>query len=75
VNLVEAIGRLKLELTRVTHMLYAAQGQREMLARKIAVVDVESLRKDLALYCHPDRGGDVSVMQRINVLCDALLEI
>ncbi len=35
--------------------------------------DVVTLRRKIAFYCHPDRGGDADVMRNVNALFDALL--
>jgi len=42
--------------------------------RKIARQIVENGRRALAKISHPDLGGDHAVMQRINVVADAMLE-
>jgi hypothetical protein len=42
--------------------------------RQIAKRIVEAGRRSLAKAEHPDRGGDVLVMQRVNMVADLLLE-
>jgi len=41
-------------------------------ARQLQSVDLRALRRRVALYCHPDRGGSNQVMCDLNVLFDAL---
>lgn len=48
--------------------LIAAQLKLEHFKRP--PVDVKSLRKAAARFCHPDCGGDVAVMQQLNALFD-----
>ncbi len=45
-------------------------GPTEKLTREI----VKRRRKDLAAMCHPDKGGSVESMQRVNAAADALLK-
>jgi hypothetical protein len=46
---------------------------RERPAR-FGTMSLHELRRRLAFYCHPDRGGDQRLMQSINVLFDYLDE-
>jgi hypothetical protein len=40
--------------------------------RKMADIDLATLRRRVAFYCHPDRGGDAELMSRLNALFDVL---
>ena len=56
----EEIATLKDELSTSTE------------SRTIPQVDLGALRREVAFYCHPDRGGNGLLMRRLNVLFDHL---
>ena len=62
-SLAELIRGLKAEL----HTLRRFQ-------RTLRTIDLPGLRRDVAFYCHPDRGGDGNVMRRVNLLFDSLMD-
>lgn len=41
-------------------------------SRAIPQAELGSLRRQVAFYCHPDRGGNGLLMRRLNVLFDFL---
>jgi hypothetical protein len=69
-NIVTMIDKLKAELQ-------TARLEIQRLTNKPLELDVSfsvaALRRKVAFYCHPDRGGDSHVMEDVNVLFDALL--
>jgi hypothetical protein len=40
--------------------------------RSLTTTDVGRLRRHVAYYCHPDRGGDAGLMSTLNALFDEL---
>jgi len=56
------------ELARLRKMLAGIQAKSDELPE----IDYGSLRRRTAFFCHPDRGGDQLLMQRLNVLFDFL---
>jgi len=60
-DLLELINGMKAELHRL-------RGFRQVLES----LDLPALRRDVAFYIHPDRGGDLRVSQEFNALMDAL---
>jgi hypothetical protein len=54
---------------RVLTLNTELDGWRSLAGAKPAV-NVSTLRRRVAFYCHPDRGGDTELMSRLNVLFD-----
>ena len=81
-TLVDTITELKREFARMQEELREAHGEINRLQRKLdrrgslsrfaPEVDVESLRRKVAVCCHPDRGGDNELMSTMNMLLDLL---
>lgn len=81
-SLVETIADLNLEFSNVKIELRDAQRETNKLKSQLEVLrsrsleltelDTAALRRHAAFYCHPDRGGDHILMQRLNVLFDLL---
>jgi hypothetical protein len=79
-TLVDTIAELKREFTRIQDELREARGEisrlrrklgrRRLLSRAVSEIDIESLRRKVACFCHPDRGGDNELMSTINMLLD-----
>ncbi len=78
-SLVTALTGLHLECESMKNMLHEARLEIARLKRALASrerrgpqLDVAGLRREVAFYCHPDRGGDAELMCRLNILFDAL---
>ena len=56
------------ELDRLRGVLFTWQAHFE----KLPCLNLSSLRRHAAFYCHPDRGGNVELMSGLNVLFDIL---
>lgn len=77
-----AIAQVRTEMSQMKIELDAARAEVARLKRTLcwrtsyantySHTNLRRLRREVALYCHPDRGGDVNVMQRINALFDDL---
>lgn len=59
----DELSSLRSERARAAHALRSTQPN----------LDLGALRRQLAFYCHPDRGGDPKVMRGINTLFDFLM--
>ena len=80
--LVETISKLNTEFSNMKNRLRDVQCEntslRGELARwrsqysKMPEIDFASLRRRVAYFCHPDRGGDADLMSRLNNLFDLL---
>lgn len=57
------------KIERMRSELQIARAQVMQLQRKCPV-DVKALRRTAAFHCHPDRGGNLQLMQDLNVLFD-----
>jgi len=64
----DELQNARIEIAKLKNKLAQLRNQREVLP----VSDVAVLRRRIAYYCHPDRGGDVGLMREINILFDAL---
>jgi len=81
-SLSDTIGRLRSEFTSLRHELRDAKSENCRLRREIdrwrarfrplGADDIASLRRSVAFYCHPDRGGNGELMSRLNALFDVL---
>ena len=49
-----------------------AELRSELAGSPMPQVGLPSLRREVAFYCHPDRGGNGLLMRRLNVLFDFL---
>ncbi len=75
---VESIVWLKRRFTEMEDELRRAESEVTRLRRELsrvrlqheAQVDVSHLRRRVAFYCHPDRGGDTELMARLNCMFD-----
>lgn len=77
-----AIAQVKSELSQMRDELQAARAEVARLKRTLgwrtthehnfSQTNIRRLRREVALYCHPDRGGDLDVMRRVNSLFDDL---
>ena len=79
-NLIETITELKrefgrmqeelrdkdVEIERLKHQLK----KRPVVSQAASEVDIESVRRKIASFCHPDRGGDNELMSTVNMLLD-----
>lgn len=78
----QTIGRLRSEFAGLKNELANTKSENSRLQREVArwrfrfqalrVADVASLRRHVAFYCHPDRGGDAELMSCLNALFDIL---
>ena len=81
-TLIDAIANVHTEFAQMRNELSAAQREIARLRRKLSEhrrsqpmapeLDLSSLRRNVAFYCHPDRSGNVDLMRRLNVLFDYL---
>ena len=80
-TLIDAIANVHVEFAQMRNELSAAQREIARLRRKLSQrrqsqpapdLDLASLRRNVAFYCHPDRSGDGDLMRRLNVLFDYL---
>jgi hypothetical protein len=80
--LAETITRLREEFAIMQQKLRDTQSENSKLKGQIAKlesgydvlsdVDIAALRRRVAYYCHPDRGGDNELMSKVNTLFDSL---
>ena len=78
----QAIANFKVEFNKIRSELRDVQCENTVLKEKLAhwrsrcanvpQIDVPSLRRQVAYYCHPDRGGSTVVMSRLNFIFDYL---
>jgi hypothetical protein len=81
-SLTDTIGRLRSEFTSLENELRHAKSENSRLRRELTrwrsqyrsspVSDTAALRRHVAFYCHPDRGGDGELMSTLNALFDFL---
>ncbi len=80
-SLVDAIAKLQFEFSSMKTELLQANSENAKLkgdlakwqsCRDLPESEIASLRRRVAFYCHPDRGGDSDLMSRLNTLFDAL---
>ncbi len=81
-SLVEAVAKLQFEFSSMKTELRHAHSENTRLkgdlsrwrsrCRAMPESDIASLRRRVAFYCHPDRGGDDDLMSRMNTLFDFL---
>lgn len=81
-SLVEAVAGVHEQFMQLQQDLRAARLEISSLRRSLAELepvtvelpelDLSSLRRHVAFYCHPDRSGDGELMMRLNVLFDYL---
>ncbi len=79
-NLIETITELKREFGRMQEELREKDAEIERLkcrlekrtpvSQAVSEVDIESVRRKIASFCHPDRGGDTELMSTVNMLLD-----
>jgi hypothetical protein len=60
------------EASRTIARLEQQLADQRWCSRAVSELDLASLRRGLAFHCHPDRGGDPSLMKNINALFDVL---
>jgi len=66
-------GRLseaQAEIERLRAELARARSQSQPVS--VPEMDLGSLRRQVAFFCHPDRGGDGALMSKLNTLFDSL---
>lgn len=56
------------EITKLKNELTRRRPQYQVSSK----TDFATLRRRVAFYCHPDRGGDAELMSRLNTLFDFL---
>jgi hypothetical protein len=81
-SLSQTVGAFCQEMLRLRGQLHDARleirrlkdelGQRSAHPRIVGDIKLRTLRRQVAFYCHPDRGGDERLMQQINALFDDL---
>ncbi len=79
-NLIDTITELKREFGRMQEELREKDAEIERLKRQlkkrtpvaqaVSEIDIESVRRRIASFCHPDRGGDNELMSTVNMLLD-----
>ena len=84
-QLAATIERFRSEFSCIRSELQLARTENSQLRREIAFLrtqcktipntDISSLRRGVAYYCHPDRGGDASLMAKLNTLFDMISSI
>lgn len=81
-RLTDAIALLRDQFSTLQQELDGLRAENERLHSELAAiryerrqlqgVNLRSLRRRVAVYCHPDRGGNNEVMCNLNTLFDAL---
>lgn len=71
VRLRSELKRAQLEISRLRDQL-AQRPARGAAPRSLEKRRIQLLRRQISFHCHPDRGGDGELMQRINELFDEL---
>lgn len=81
-SLSDAICSLRSEFSRMEDELRTTRSENSRLRGELArwrrryrpqqKMDLAGLRRRVAFYCHPDRGGDAELMSRLNTLFDML---
>jgi hypothetical protein len=71
-SLSEAVGAFCRDMVRLREELKEARLEIARLRKQLGDVELRSLRRRVSFHCHPDRGGDERVMQRVNALFDHL---
>ena len=81
-SLIDAVTSVHTEFAHLKDELDAAHREiarleQELILRRprpnpIGDLDLPSLRRHVAFYCHPDRSGNGDLMRRLNVLFDYL---
>ena len=80
-SLTETIGKLWSEFSSMKQQLQQAHREINRLKNELSKtpghrakpeLDLASLRRRVAFYCHPDRGGDTALMSALNGLFDYL---
>lgn len=81
-SLSDAISILRNEFSRMKDELRTTHSENNRLRSELArwrlrcrprqEMDLAGLRRRVAFYCHPDRGGDADLMSRLNTLFDLL---
>ena len=72
-SLKEAVQGVHNRVATLQSELRKAHRRIETLERaSIPKQEVGSLRRQIAFYCHPDKGGDDLLMRRINAFFDQL---
>jgi regulator of replication initiation timing len=82
ISLTETIGRLSTEFSNLKDELRDTKNENDRLRHELArwrsqcrsapLSDTAALRRHVAFYCHPDRGGDTELMSTLNALFDFL---
>ncbi len=67
-DLKSQLRQARLDVSRLSLMLARTRNR----PRPVDPGELEGLRRRVAYYCHPDRGGDGELMSRLNRLFDAL---
>jgi hypothetical protein len=68
--LASAVAQMRVQLTEANHKI--ARLHEALRVRSLSTAELSTLRRRVAYYCHPDRGGDAELMRRLNVLFDRL---
>jgi len=84
-SLTETIADLRVEFDNIKNELRSAYSEKDRLMgdlakwraryRTLPEMDLGKMRRRLAFYCHPDRGGDAALMSNVNQLFDLLVFI
>ena len=68
VRLKDELRESRLEVGRLQRELAAGKGP----SPRTPGSGLNAMRREISFYCHPDRGGDNELMQRVNALFDYL---
>ena len=68
----DAIAGVHDKMSSLQEELREAHDELATLKNGLAATNIGSLRREVAFYCHPDRGGNGLLMRRLNVLFDFL---
>jgi hypothetical protein len=81
-SIAETIAKLGVEFSNMKSKLRAAHCEITRLKNELTRhrpghqvaprINLATLRRRVAYYCHPDRGGDTELMARLNTLFDFL---
>jgi hypothetical protein len=81
-SIVEAVLKLRAEFSSMKNELHLVHCENAKLRGELArwrsrcrgmpELDLSALRRRVAYYCHPDRGGDADLMSKLNTLFDFL---
>lgn len=79
-SLVDTVSRLCTEFSAIQKELEDARSENDKLKNELKRwrskwntlprVDTSSLRRSVAFFVHPDKGGDTEIMSKLNVIFD-----